>query len=59
MSLYTQTDPVNSDTDGDGLDDGVENSLGTGIREDDSDYDGLNDGDEINIYKNINILFFY
>jgi hypothetical protein len=35
------------DSDGDGIEDGNELSLGTGIMDSDSDDDGLNDGDEI------------
>ncbi|MGB0263866.1 MAG: hypothetical protein ACPGCT_03540 [Opitutales bacterium] len=39
-----------TDTDGDGLDDSVETSLGTDPNNTDSDGDGLSDGDEVNSY---------
>ncbi|MEY4931193.1 MAG: hypothetical protein RI909_1917 [Bacteroidota bacterium] len=38
------------DTDGDGLDDTEEATLGTNPNDSDSDDDGLNDGDEVNTY---------
>jgi hypothetical protein len=41
---------VGTDTDGDGLDDSVETSLGTDPNNTDSDGDGLSDGDEVNSY---------
>ena len=41
------TDPVDSDSDGDGIDDGDEVSGGTDPIDSDSDDDGINDGDEL------------
>ena len=49
--LAAGTDPENSDTDGDGLDDGLEvNTFGTDPLLEDTDADGLNDGEEVNIF---------
>ena len=45
------TDPLNVDTDGDGLDDGRERWLSTDPNKADSDGDGLSDGDEYWIYS--------
>lgn len=46
------TDPRNADTDGDGLNDGVEvKQYTTDPRKADTDGDGLKDGEEINQYK--------
>jgi len=44
------TDPENPDTDGDGLMDGQEVSLGSNPLIEDTDGDGLSDGDEVNTY---------
>jgi hypothetical protein len=45
---WTETDPFNSDTDGDGLSDGTgENGAGTDPLDADSDDDGISDGDEV------------
>lgn len=41
------SDPELLDTDGDGLDDGIERSLGTDPRREDTDGDGLSDHDEV------------
>ena len=41
------TNPGNSDTDGDGLGDGVEITLGTNPSNADTDGDGVGDGDEV------------
>lgn len=46
------TDPQNSDSDGDGLDDNAElNTHGTDPINSDSDADGLSDGEEVNTYN--------
>ena len=45
------TDPLNPDTDGDGLTDGQEATLGTNPVFEDTDGDGLTDGDEVFVYK--------
>ncbi|MCZ7557835.1 MAG: hypothetical protein M5R41_15660 [Bacteroidia bacterium] len=45
-----RTNPDNSDTDGDGLNDGEEVVLGTSPLRADTDGDGLNDGDEVRVY---------
>jgi outer membrane protein OmpA-like peptidoglycan-associated protein len=46
------TDPLNADTDGDGLNDGQEvNQFKTDALNPDTDGDGLNDGSEVNSYK--------
>ena len=52
FSTYIVTLPENlvSDTDGDGLDDGDEITLGTDPNDSDTDNDGLNDGSEVNTY---------
>jgi hypothetical protein len=41
------TDPLDSDTDNDGLPDGEENNIGTDPTSADTDGDGLSDGDEV------------
>ncbi len=47
----SNTDPNKADTDGDGLNDGMEvNTTHTDPAKTDSDGDGLNDGDEVNTY---------
>ena len=47
-----QTDPLNEDTDGDGLSDGSEvNSFGTDPLLADTDSDGLNDSEEFSVYS--------
>lgn len=52
FSTFIMTLPENlvSDTDGDGLDDGEEVTLGTDLNDSDSDNDGLSDGAEVNTY---------
>jgi hypothetical protein len=45
-----RTNPDNSDTDGDGLNDGEEVALGTSPLRSDTDGDGLSDGDEVRVY---------
>lgn len=47
-----KTDPLNPDTDGDGLTDGQEQLLGTNPLDSDTDHDGLLDGDEITFGTN-------
>lgn len=47
---YLHSDPLNIDTDGDGLSDAQDIENNTSPRNPDTDSDGLNDGDEINIY---------
>ncbi len=47
---HVTSDPLNPDTDGDGLDDSVENQWSFDPRTDDSDADHLNDYDEFNLY---------
>lgn len=42
-------DPI--DTDEDGIDDTIEQTIGTDVREKDTDRDGLSDGDEILVWK--------
>ncbi|MEO1286990.1 MAG: TadE/TadG family type IV pilus assembly protein [Chloroflexota bacterium] len=50
-SPIDNTDVADStDTDGDGLDDLTERTLGTNINDPDTDGDGLSDGDEVNVY---------
>ena len=44
FNLGTGTDPLNPDTDGDGLGDGAESGVGTAPLNPDSDGDGMNDG---------------
>ena len=44
FDLGTGTDPLNPDTDGDGMDDGAESDVGTAPLNPDSDGDGMNDG---------------
>jgi len=46
----TGTDPNDSDSDDDGLNDGAEVTLGTDPNDADSDDDGLTDGDEVNAF---------
>lgn len=48
---------VLDDLDGDGLTNGEEFALGTGLRIPDSDGDGLRDGDEVNRYRTNPLLF--
>ncbi|MEY4722555.1 MAG: hypothetical protein RLZZ324_68 [Candidatus Parcubacteria bacterium] len=44
------TSPAAVDTDGDGLPDSQEATLGTDLKKADTDGDGLSDGEEVNIY---------
>jgi hypothetical protein len=49
--VYTERSEVPLDTDGDGLPDKEEETLGTGINVVDTDRDGLFDGEEVKIYQ--------
>ncbi len=48
--IHVTSDPYDYDTDGDGLDDGVEYDHGTNPRSSDTDSDGLTDKQEIDYY---------
>ena len=54
---YVTSDPLSTDTDGDGLNDKMEQDTGTNPRSKDTDNDGLDDKLELTTYKTIPVFY--